>query len=103
MTPGAVLVSIRCGCAFADVGRAGGRIARVADSQMAVQQAQVLLVEDLRHQAHSLAYAIGRLAVAGGGDACALLAAMLQGIPGAKKAMRHIRIAAWMPNTPQAS
>ena len=37
-----------------DVRRAAGRIAGVADGQVALQRAQVLLVEDLRHQAHVL-------------------------------------------------
>src|SRR5207302_5642917 len=56
--------------------RAGGRIARVSQRQVAGQPFERGLVEGLRHQAHVLVHS--QLASVGGRDAGALLAAVLQ-------------------------
>ena len=58
------------------VRRAGGRVARVADRGVAVQAAQLLLVEDLRDEAHVAQHR--QPAVVGDGDPGRLLAAVLQ-------------------------
>ena len=56
--------------------RAGRRVARVADRDVAVQAAQLLLVEDLRDEAHVAQH--GQAAVVGDGDPGRLLAAVLE-------------------------
>ena len=58
------------------VRRAGRRVARVADRGVAVQAAQLLLVEDLRDEAHVAQHR--QPAVVGDGDPGRLLAAVLQ-------------------------
>ena len=58
------------------VRRAGRRVARVADRDVAVQAAQLLLVEDLRDEAHVAQH--GQPAVVGDGDPGRLLAAVLE-------------------------
>ena len=55
---------------------AGGRIAHVADADVALQLEHVMLLEDIAHQAAALAHV--QLALAGGGDAGGVLAAVLQ-------------------------
>src|SRR6185437_13411727 len=57
---------------------AGGRVACVTDGDMSWQPREVVFRERLRHQPH-LAVQVQARAV-GGGDARALLAAMLQGV-----------------------
>ena len=58
------------------VGRAGGRVARVADRGVAVQAAELLLVENLRDEAHVAQHR--QPAVVGDRDPGRLLAAVLQ-------------------------
>ena len=77
------------GLGVAQVAAAGGGVAVLADGQIALQRPQVVLVEHLMHQPHALVD-VGRLAIAGG-DACALLAAVLQGIQRKKGRARHVR------------
>ena len=56
---------------------AGGRVAHVADADVALELEHVVLLEHIAHQSAALAHA--QLAVArGGGDAGGVLAAMLQ-------------------------
>ena len=55
---------------------AGGRVAHVADADVALQLEHVVLLEDIAHQACALAHV--ELALAGGGDAGGILAAVLQ-------------------------
>src|SRR6266542_3706001 len=56
---------------------AGGRVARVADRDLAVEAAQLLLVEDLGDEAHVAQR--GQATVVGDGDPRRLLAAVLEG------------------------
>ena len=72
----------------AQPGRTGGRVARVADGQVALQIAQVLFVEHLRDQPHALVH-VGHAAVAGD-NARRLLPPVLQGIERKKGMARHI-------------
>ena len=58
------------------VRRAGRRVARVADRDLTLEPAQVLLVEDLGDEAHVAQD--GETPVVGDGDACGLLPAMLE-------------------------
>ena len=75
----------------AQVRRAGGGIAGVADGHLADQVVQDVAVEDLRHQAHALVRA--KLPAVGGDDAGALLAAMLQGVEAVVGQLRGVRMA----------
>ena len=64
------------GCEFSHEFDAGGRVAHVADRHVALQRAQLLLVEDLVDEA---LVAHGHdVAALGGGDARRLLAAVLE-------------------------
>ena len=58
------------------LGRAGGRVARVADRRVAVQAAQLLFVEDLGDEAHVAQHR--QAAVVRDGDPGRLLAAVLE-------------------------
>src|SRR5437899_2444950 len=55
---------------------AGGRIAHVADADVALELEHVMLLEDVAHESAALAHV--ELALAAGGDAGGVLAAMLQ-------------------------
>jgi hypothetical protein len=70
------------GLGVAQLGRAGGGITRMADGDMAEQEAQVVLVEDLRDQPHPLVDV--RHAPVAGDDAGGFLPAMLQGVKAKK-------------------
>ena len=60
----------------ADVRRAGGGIARVADGHVADQVMENFRVENLRHQTHAVV--LEKFSIVAGDDAGAFLAAMLQ-------------------------
>ena len=64
------------GCAFAQCVDAGRRVARVADRDLARKACELLLVEDLRDEAHVAQH--GQPACVGDGDAGRLLAAVLE-------------------------
>lgn len=66
------------GLGIADDGAAGGAVASVAYSDVAAQERQIFLVENLGNETHARAY--GEVLAIGGGDASALLSAMLEGI-----------------------
>ena len=59
------------------VGRPGRRVARVPDRELAVQAAQLLLVEDLGHEAHVAEHS--EPPRVGDGDPRGLLPAVLEG------------------------
>src|SRR5262245_163893 len=76
------------GLAIANVRGSGGRVAIVADCEVAFERAQVVLVEDLRDQTHAL-MAVGCAPVAAG-DSGALLAAVLERKQAEEGQARHI-------------
>ena len=73
--PGAAVLDDRL--CVRPVRRAGRRVARVADRDLALEAAQVLLVEDLGDEAHVAQD--GQAAAVGDGDARGLLPAVLEG------------------------
>ena len=75
----------------AQVRRAGGRIAGVADGHVADEVVQDFAVENLRHQPHAFVFA--ELAAVARDDARAFLAAMLQGIEAVIGQFRRVGMA----------